>query len=385
MTDQLSPITIALLRELQQLRVATNKSSAELDAELVLGPGWIEEIEAGRVVPDLDAYLFLANKLGKDLMSIAPDGLTITEDMFPSGLARTLGARQIGPDLDIHFRYAAYDATYRLKKAKKSEFDEVVKELRDGLALLVQPNAEEKQVKATAVRKAFKKAVDLWPHSNPSDIWWFIIYRAFCEPFNHPAEYSRLAFEQSWKRTGGWALEQVLVAHYAKELSKHGIVIEIVEGERKQKLLDSLEIPDRLESDKVDVFLTDAQGECFGIVNVKASFAERRTDDVPMSQALIRAGYYSALWTMDCKSTPSSRPVNRGELGAVDGRRSAKRKDIEDDGWFSACFSYNSNTKPTPRGNKVKARIHVCDFRDPNDAFVKDIVSFRDNRNTRGS
>jgi hypothetical protein len=49
---------------------------------------------------------------------------------------------------------------------------------------------------------------------------------------------------------------------------------------------------------------------------------------------------------MDCKGTPSNYPQNKGELGVafIDGsqdKRSAKRKDIEDDGFFSACFSYN--------------------------------------------
>lgn len=118
---------------------------------------------------------------------------------------------------------------------------------------------------------------------------------------------------------------------------------------------------------------------CFGVVHVKASFAERRTDDVPMSKALVEAGYISPLWTLDCKSTPSPQPFNRGELGPALGKgkdiRSAKRKDIEDDGYFSACFSYNANTIPTPITQKAKARIFVCDFNNPDDAFSNFIIS----------
>lgn len=84
---------------------------------------------------------------------------------------------------------------------------------------------------------------------------------------------------------------------------------------------------------------------------------------------------------MDCKSTPSARPFNKGELGSLvkEGdrldRRSAKRKDIEEDAYFSACFSYNRNTAPTPASQIAKANIHVCDFQDPDDAFSQFLIS----------
>jgi hypothetical protein len=115
------------------------------------------------------------------------------------------------------------------------------------------------------------------------------------------------------------------------------------------------------------------------VVHVKASFAERRTDDVPMSKALVDGGYVSPLWTLDCKSTPSDNPFNKGELGTaksrIEDRRSAKRKDIEDDGYFSSCFSYNKNTIPTLINQKSKARIFVCNFNGPSkDAFFNFIV-----------
>ena len=81
---------------------------------------------------------------------------------------------------------------------------------------------------------------------------------------------------------------------------------------------------------------------------------------------------------MDCKSSPSEHPVNKGELGdklgKAEDKRSAKRKDIEDDGYFSACFSYNENTKSTPLTQKAKAHIHVCNFNNPDDAFSKFLI-----------
>jgi hypothetical protein len=128
---------------------------------------------------------------------------------------------------------------------------------------------------------------------------------------------------------------------------------------------------------KIDVVLTGdtPRGQrFFGVVHVKASFAERRTDDVPLSDELTRGGYTSPLWTMDCKSTPGAHPVNRGELGDVDGRRSAKRKDIEDSGYFTGCFSYNRNTLPSPAGLPAERRVHSCDFSDPDDVFSRFIL-----------
>ena len=83
---------------------------------------------------------------------------------------------------------------------------------------------------------------------------------------------------------------------------------------------------------------------------------------------------------MDCKSFPSPEPINRGELGKTftgegQDRRNAKRKDIENDGFFSACFSYNRNTRPTPLDAPAEARIYSCDFTNPDDAFTRFIVS----------
>ena len=245
--------------------------------------------------------------------------------------------------------------------------------LRNGLARLAAVNADASEaIKTDSVAKAFLKAVDIWPESNPSDLWWFVIYRAYCDPFNHPAEFARLDFTQSWKRTGGWALEEVLVRHYGPFLQRHGINLFIADGATKQALVNKIDVGDRLEADKIDVALTGGhENQFFGVVHVKASFAERRTDDVPMSGALTRAGYTSPLWTMDCKSMPAVRPRNRGELGDAQGRRSAKRLDIEDEGYFTGCFSYNRNTRRSLGDLAPERQIYVCDFRNPDDTFSR--------------
>jgi len=152
-----------------------------------------------------------------------------------------------------------------------------------------------------------------------------------------------------------------------------GINLFIADSAMKQAIVRRLDVGDRIEADKIDVLLTagdsPTNGQFFGVVHVKASFAERRTDDVPMSIALTRAGYTSPLWTMDCKSTPGTHPYNRGELGAARGKRSAKRKDIEDEGYFTGCFSYNLNTNESPDTLPANRRIYVCNFEDPADAF----------------
>lgn len=374
MADRSAPVS-RLLARLREAREAAGLSPDDLANDLILGPDWIQRFESGDTLPDLDTFFVLADRIKIDPAYLFAD-LHADDDISPE-MSRVIYGEQCGSDLVIHFEYANFDAQYVLKNATVEEFEEVLLALRDGLALLVNTSGDDevqKQIKTNAVAAAFLKATQLWPDANPSDLWWFVVYRAYCDPYNHPAAYARLSFEQSWKRTGGWALEEIVVRHYRDTLAKHGITIEIAHGPRKRELLDQFAVPSRLESDKVDVYLLGPNDRPFGVVHVKASFAERRTDDVPMSEALIKEGYFSPLWTMDCKSTPSARPFNKGELGAVDGNRSAKRKDFEDDGWFSACFSYNKNTKPTPNPDEVAAAIVGCDFSDPDDEFVAYVV-----------
>lgn len=375
-----------LPQRLQSLREESGLTPTQVEERLILGPGWVSAIEAGTIFPSLDVIASCLSVYGKSLSDLA-EGAT---GSVPH-IHRSIAAEAAGGDINIHFAYAQHDATYCLRNATVEHFTEVVLTLRNGLAQLSRlkvsdDDEQAKAIKTESVASAFLKAVDLWPEANPSDLWWFVVYRAYCDQYNHPSEHSRLDFTQSWKRTGGWALERILERHYGPTLARHGINLVIADGERKNRLLQTLDVGHRLEADKMDVLLTVNSGaneRLIGVVHVKASFAERRTDDVPMSQALVEAGYISPLWTMDCKSMPSPRPDNRGELGAVfsghgaDGR-SAKRKDIEDDGFFSSCFSYNRNTLPTPQGYRARGRVVVCDFSDQNDAFSAFVIAERE-------
>jgi transcriptional regulator with XRE-family HTH domain len=368
-----------LVGQLRAIRESKAISRTELEKKLILGPGWIEEFETGRTVPRLDVFFAILNELDMDIGRL--DLRSTREIEF----SRTLQAKKQDRDLLISFPYGKYDAYYLLKDATEGEFDEVLSTLRNGLAGIHGEGDVATQIKANAVARTFLRAMELWKKANPSDVWWFIVYRAFLDPYNHPASWARLNLDQSWKRTGGWALEKVLASHYGKPLANHGIRIFIAENDIKQKLLSQISSVNRIEADKADVLLTtqiNGSEKLFGIIHVKASFAERRTDDVPLSRDLIEAGYYSPLWTMDCKSSPAVKPFNKGELGVTRGEsedgRSAKRKDIEDDGFFSVCYSYNANTRPTPKDQDTKSVIKVCDFNQTNDDFVKGTVEARD-------
>lgn len=365
-------------KRIRDWRERRGLSTEDLEARLLLGPGWMTRFEVGASVPSLDFLLTILHELGADPHEFFA-GLRL--DGVRRDTARALRAVQDGADLVLHFPYAKHDARYRLPRADLAQFEDVVRTLRDRLS--TDPSADDAAaVKADAVATSFLAAARVWPHANPSDLWWFLVYRAYCDRFSHPARDARLDLGQSWKRTAGWALEEILIRFYGPFLNEKGIRIFIAGAEEKQRLVDQFEVADRLEADKVDVLLTGSIGgveHCFGVVHVKASFAERRTDDVPMSKALVAAGYTSPLWTFDCKSTPDALPFNKGELGVVRGvesdRRSAKRKDIEDDGYFSACFSYNSNTRPTPAPQACAARIFVENFASPDDQFSHFILS----------
>ena len=344
---------------LRRLRVAAGITQESLAEASGLDRSYVGGVERGERNPTLTAILQLASAL-----KTAPSNLF-------DGIAEepTLTATETGHRLTIKFKYDQYDATYQLPLATRAEFDAIIGVLKNGLAYMGN--------KADAVAGAFLHAVKAWPHANPSDVWNFVINRAYCDRTIHPLRSAQLNLEQSWKRTSGWALERVLIAHYASVLRETGITIGSSTTAQKSRLMGAIKDP-RIVPDKADVMLSyilNGREYLLGVIHVKASIAERRTDDVPMSQALVEAGYLSIFWTMDSKSYPSSQPVNRGEFGSVDSQQSSdKRRDFEEHGHFSACFSYNANTLPTSDIGNARARIFVCNFKDPIDHFSEFLI-----------
>ncbi len=351
----------------RRLRESLGMTQEDLAEAASLDRSYIGGIERGERNPALTAILQLASALGT-----APGRLFegIGDDAERSNPPDRLTAVATDDGLMIAFKYDQYDAEYRLQGATLSQFNQVVHVLNNELA--------SGSRRANAVAATFQEAVRTWPEANPSDLWTFLVNRAYCDRSNHPDVNARLNLEQSWKRTSGWALERVLVAHYQPFLIHEGLSIKISSKAEKAALLGGIDDP-RIVPDKADILLCyDVGGEerLLGVVHVKASIAERRTDDVPMSQALIAAGYLSVFWTMDVKSFPAARPVNRGEFGDVDdGQLNDKRRDFEEHRHFSACFSYNRNTTPTPEDSDANARIFVCDFTNPDDRFSRFLIS----------
>ena len=266
------------LRESQELSQETLADKAEFDRSYIGG------IERGERNPSLAAIFRLALALGIEPQRLFSDSC---EDNSSSTESAGVSVSESKSGLTVEFRYDQFDAEFEIPGGTKVEFEEVLDSLKKGLA--------KRNNKANAVAEAYLSATAKWPNSNSSDLWTFLVNRTYCDRSNHPPSSIRLNLEQSWKRTSGWALERVLVTHYGSYLASKGISIEITNKDAKASVLsvvgDSRVVPDK--ADVLILYDTDKGKQLLGVIHVKASLAERRTDDVPMSQALIEAGYVS--------------------------------------------------------------------------------------------
>lgn len=354
-----------LFRRLQKLREDSGLSYDEAEVQLVLGPGWIRKFESGDIEPSLGTLAALVHAYGSDLAEFFT-GFDLGDTNIT--IDRHLSAVEVGEDLQLHFPMGPFAAEVMVSGASLAELNQVLLDLRNELAV---------GRKREGIVSCFLKATGSWPHANPSDLWYFLVSHAYQDIYNHPASEGARDWAQSWKRAGGWAFEAVLLEHYNTHLQGLGIQLVMPEHERKVRLLREMGVFDVAGAQKADVIVVGTRKgkqEAFGVVHVKASFAERRTDDVPLSQQLIAKGFASPLVTMDCKAKPKEHPYNGGELGPIQTDKvsaSAKRLDIERDRKFDACFVYNTNTLPTPTDQAAAARIYVCDFGDPDDSFSR--------------
>jgi len=221
-----------------------------------------------------------------------------------------------------------------------------------------------------AIAEGFMFAIKRCPNANPSDLWHHVLYRQYLQ--SHTASNPA----QSWVRAGGEALEVFLGALYNPVLIAHDLtLVPLISRQKKQEALSALGLGASVGNSKLDIAIakrsTGSDFKTIGGVHVKASLAERVSDDVPASIAMMEAGFLSILWTLDVKSFPPPRGnlVNRGELGTQE-RPSDKRLYIEQHGSFDACFSYNLRSVPSQKTTHSGKRIFVQGLMPQPDAFV---------------
>lgn len=217
-----------------------------------------------------------------------------------------------------------------------------------------------------AIFKAFSIAITRFPDVNPSDIYHHIVYRIYLR------EYTKTQADRSWVRAGGEAFELFLETLYNRRLNPKGIFVKWLSNDAlKASALMGMGIRDEVGGSKLDIALYgQSKGKlvAFGGIHAKASLAERVSDDVPCSVAMMEKGLSSYLVTLDAKSFPPpvGDLVNRGELGTI-ASPSDKRAYVEAHGSFDACFSYNLRSVPSGVKTQSGRRIYVSSFSDQTD------------------
>ncbi|WP_217352393.1 BsaWI family type II restriction enzyme [Candidatus Viridilinea mediisalina] len=224
-----------------------------------------------------------------------------------------------------------------------------------------------------AIAQALEYAVNELPRLNPSDIYQHIIYRLYLR------EYKKSKPEQSWVRAGGEAMELFIEQRYRDILAENNVSLKaLLSREAKADALQQMGLAGLVGDSKLDLVLVgnhNGRNIVFGGVHSKASLAERVSDDVPCSRAMMQKGYASILYTFDSKSFPPPHGdlVNRGELGSHD-FPSDKRRYIEDHGDFDTCFSYNLRTNPSIHPTRSSKRIYVSSLERDVDLFPKYVI-----------
>ena len=179
-------------------------------------------------------------------------------------------------------------------------------------------------------------------------------------------------------RAGGEAFELFLETHYNALLNPKGIHLKwLLNDKLRASALREMGIQNEVGGSKLDIALYGVKNEktvLFGGIHAKASLAERVSDDVPCSVAMMKKQLVSYLITLDAKSfpPPTGDLINRGELGTIE-NPSDKRAYIEAHGSFDACFSYNLRSVPSGKSTKSGHRIYVSTFNPRTDSFL-DVV-----------
>lgn len=227
-----------------------------------------------------------------------------------------------------------------------------------------------------AICEAFLYALGNCVGANASDLWHHVVYRLYCEIL---PEFRNQDPGQSWKRASGDALEIALERIYSPVLAPHNVTIAaLISRSKARAVLREIGLENKVGDSKLDMVLHVRMAErawsVFGGVHVKASLAERVSDDVPCSRAMMGAGYFSPLWTLDVKSFPPPGDlVNKGELGTP-AAPSDKRKYVEVHGDFDHCYSANTRSVPSmPPTESGKLVVSLQVAAQP-DAFATEVI-----------
>ena len=350
-------------------RVSRDISISSIESNMRIANGWINRIESGENCP-LDLIFGYARAIDIDM------------DNFGSVFANSIGfdpGWQIVPinntTSNFHFDYAGRPASITIPASESS--------LRTAIDNFVTTLNSHR--KAVGVATGFRGLVEALPTVNPAEIWGLIVQRLYTIPYSwYPANLSQGGdLSQSWKRSAGWALEEVVVRRYSAALLLHGITIsketsDIQEFSRHLEINESkpdVVLYSEMEQDEIIV------KNWIGALAVKASVAERRDDDVPWAAEVMNAGLIVPYVTMDVKSYPGRAPSVDGEYkanwnGVGEDGRNAKRSDVEDNGVFSGVFSFNRNTIPThSRYVQPGNRIFSINWSNQNDELLQFIIA----------
>lgn len=262
----------------------------------------------------------------------------------------------------------------------ESNYNTVESALKSSLSL---PKAKNRDV----IYQAFKLAVSLAPQANASDLWHHVVYRIYMEQLKATKPYKDPG--QSWKRASGDAFELFLADYYNTMFKNNGLRLIPLTRDESKKAFNLMGISGKVGDSKLDIaIIKDYNGKSLKInngtliggIHVKASLAERVSDDVPASTEMMKHGYLSYLFTLDVKSFPLSETVtetrayiNKGELGTPDAPTD-KRKYIEEHGSFNACFSLNKRTVPSPAETYSRKMIYTVQPNGKPDKFFEIIT-----------
>ncbi|MDQ3566327.1 MAG: BsaWI family type II restriction enzyme [Chloroflexota bacterium] len=249
---------------------------------------------------------------------------------------------------------------------------------RSTLASLICSRGHPTHVKnRAAIAEAFRFGLEICPTINASDLWHHIIYREYVRTVKEVRRVNDA--KQSWVRSSGDAFEVHLQDYYNARLAADGVWLTALFSDAdSKKALEEMGIEKAVGGSKLDLSIRTAD-RIVGGIHAKVSLAERVSDDVPASLAMMQKGYLTALVTLDVKSFPPATNVgearayqNRGEFGTP-ASPSDKRRYIENHGSFDLCLSYNARTVPSLLTTESSKRIDTVAFGGPPDPLEQAI------------